>query len=187
MQDGDITQDIVLPANAVATEVLVTPGASAATVSGLDEALVNALIASDENEVTAPKDDERLEIKLNVKADASDAEKTAIEKMENENTSWDFVTMDVDWSKYNLEGRVGSGNIADTVNVLAIRIPYDRDDKRDIVVYRHHMNGTAVEVTQFAQLESSRLREAIPTAHAMSAMITSCSIRRSSPPSVLAT
>ena len=155
VQDGDITQDIVLPAIAVAAEVQVEPGAPAATVSGIDEALVNALIASDGNNVTAPKDGERLEVKLNVKADASDPEKAAIQKKENENTKWDFVNMDVDWSKYDhLETNIGSGNIADTVNVLAIRVPYDRNDKRDIVVYRHHMNGDAVEVTQFTQLQS---------------------------------
>ena len=154
VQDGDITQDMVLPATAVATEVQVAPGAPAATVSGIDEALVNALIASDGNEVTAPKDGERLEVKLNVKADASDAEKAAIQEKGSDGTSWDFVNMDVDWSKYNLDGHIGSGNIADTVNVLAIRIPYDRDDKRDIVVYRHHMNGTTAEVTKFTQLQS---------------------------------
>ena len=159
VQDGDITQDIVLPATAVATEVQVAPGAPAVTVSGIDEALVDALVASDGNEVTAPKDGERLEVKLNVKADASEDEKAAIQdaaiqEIGREDTNWYFVNMDVDWSKYNLEGHIGSGNIADTVNVLAIRVPYDRDDKRDIVVYRHHMNGTTVEVTQFTQLQS---------------------------------
>ena len=154
IQDGNMTQDIALPATAVATEVQVAPGAPAVTVSGIDEALVNALIASDGNGVTAPNDGERLEVKLNVKADASDAEKAAIQKMESENTSWDFVNMDVDWSKYKLNDHIESGNIADTVNVLAIRIPYEMDSKRDIVIYRHHMNGDTAEVARFTQLQS---------------------------------
>ena len=153
IEAANTTKDIQLPSKAVATEVQVAGDAPAATVSGMNESLIDKLIAAEDNTMTSLGEGERLEVKLNVKDDAGENEKSDIQEKAPNKSNWDFINMDVDWTKYKTESgtesQTGNGDIKNTVEVLAIRVPYNMSGKRDIVIYRHHVDATSsiAEVT----------------------------------------
>ena len=153
VEDADTEENIKLPSKEVAAEVQVDENAPAATVSGMNESLIDKLIAAEDNTMTSLGEGERLEVKLNVKDDASEDEKSDIQEKAPNKSNWDFINMDVDWTKYKTESGTESqtdkGDIKNTIEVLAIRVPYDMSGRRDIVIYRHHVDATSstAEVT----------------------------------------
>ena len=157
IEAANTTKDIQLPSKAVATEVQVAGDAPAATVSGMNESLIDKLIEAGDNKMTSLEAGERLEVKLNVKDDASENEKSDIQEKAPNKSNWDFINMDVDWTKYKTESgtesQTGNGDIKNTVEVLAIRVPYNMSGKRDIVIYRHHVVDEATNDAEVKELE----------------------------------
>ena len=153
VEDANTTKNIKLPSNAVAAEVEVDKKAPAATVGGMAKVLEALVGADDSDKKITVGENERLEVKLNVKDDASPNEKSDIQEKAPNKSNWDFINMDVDWTKYKTESGTESqtdkGDIKNTIEVLAIRVPYDMSGRRDIVIYRHHVDATSstAEVT----------------------------------------
>ena len=162
VRKGNVTQNIALPASSVAAEVEVTSTAggkslvAGATVTGMDTLIEKVTDSSVTGNPSAPGVNERLVVKLNAKDGAPDTEKNAIKGQDNSKSNWDFVQMDVNWAKYStVDGtEKGKGEITDTVQVLAIRIPYDKSGKCDIVAYRYHDDGSPEKVAKLVELSS---------------------------------
>ena len=164
VKDGNATLDIALPTSSVAAEVEVTPGTAGeksivagTTVTGMDDTLIKKVTDSRvDGTPSAPGNGERLEVKLNVKDGAQEKEVTAIKNNDTTRSNWDFVEMNVDWTKYNTANGsiIEKGKITDTVQVLAIRIPYDMSGKCNIVAYRYHAEGSEAEVAALNALSN---------------------------------
>ncbi len=165
VKDGNATLNIALPSSSVAAEVKVTPGTAGeksivagTTVTGMDDTLIEKVTtsSSEEGKPSKPQDGERLEVKLNVKDGAQEEEMTAIKSRDTTRSNWDFVEMNVDWTKYSTAsgGITGNGKITDTVQVLAIRIPYDMSGKCNIVAYRYHAEGSVAKVAALTVLSN---------------------------------
>ena len=162
VKDDNVTQNIALPASSVAAEVEVTSTAgenslvAGATVTGMDTLIEKVTGSSVQGNPSAPDANERLVVKLNAKDGAPDTQKNAIKDQDSSKSNWDFVQMDVDWAKYStVDGtKKESGEITDTVQVLAIRIPYDKSGKCDIVAYRYHADGSTADVAKLRVLNS---------------------------------